>query len=132
MRFTSRFTQFGAVCISALSIALATGCGDDDSSSPDSEAPGAAGVIITIGPGSMSLGDNAFGQNPREIETGSIVTWVNNDSVAHTVTSSTGIWDSGTIPPGQSFSRMFNDEGAFPYFCELHPGMRGTIRVVTR
>ncbi len=59
------------------------------------------------------------------------MTWVNNDTVPHTATSDTGVWDSGTLNPGQSFSFTFNDAGTFPYHCAIHgaASMSGTIVV---
>lgn len=68
------------------------------------------------------------------INTGDVVTWVNNDTTAHTTTSgqpgtATGLWDSGVLAPGQSFSQTFNSSGTFPYYCTLHTSMTGAITV---
>ena len=63
------------------------------------------------------------------IASGQTVTWVNQDSMSHTVTSDTGIWDSGEIPPGGSYSRTFSSSGSFPYHCSFHPGMTGSVSV---
>jgi plastocyanin len=60
-----------------------------------------------------------------------MVTWTNNDTIVHTATSTTGVWDSGAIPPGGSFSRVFAERGSFPYFCTIHGAvaMSGTVVV---
>lgn len=68
------------------------------------------------------------------IKQGTTATWVNEDSVIHTVTSGerdneSGIFDSGNIRGGESFSYTFNDKGTFDYFCRPHLGMKGTIEV---
>ncbi len=69
------------------------------------------------------------------INAGDTVTWTNNSTVAsgipHTSTSDTGVWDSGTLNPGQSFSHTFAAAGTFPYHCDFHQniGMVGTITV---
>lgn len=74
---------------------------------------------------------------------GSMVTWTQKDAGLHTVTSGTvtqgaadvitvpdGRFDSGNLAPGQAFRHTFQEAGAFPYFCALHPAtMRGEIRV---
>jgi plastocyanin len=36
---------------------------------------------------------------------------------------------SGAISPGTSFSQTFDAAGEFPYFCEFHPNMQGSIVV---
>jgi len=71
------------------------------------------------------------------INAGDTIKWVNKTStIPHTSTSGQsctpdGKWDSGTLQPGASFSRVFNTAGTFPYFCTFHCsiGMTGTITV---
>src|SRR6516225_3945759 len=44
-----------------------------------------------------------------------------------------GIWDSGVINSGATFTHTFNTAGTFPYYCTVHGqccGMVGTVRVV--
>ena len=74
--------------------------------------------------------------DPKEItvKAGTKVTWVNNDSTSHTVTSGTrgnpsGLFDSGNIPAGGTFSFVFNTPGTYNYYCTYHPGMDGTVIV---
>jgi plastocyanin len=45
------------------------------------------------------------------------------------VTSSTGSWDSGDLPPGTSYSVTFHGTGTYQYYCKHHKGMQGTIVV---
>lgn len=40
------------------------------------------------------------------------------------------LFDSGTLTPGQSFSRSFPNQGIYEYFCRFHP-MRGRVRVIS-
>jgi len=70
-----------------------------------------------------------FAPLETSIKLGDTVTWVNEDTNIHTVTSwyhyqdEDGIththigetWDSGDIKPGQSFSRTFNQLGTYEY-----------------
>ena len=60
----------------------------------------------------------------------STVTWVNNDSVDHTVTSITGLFNSQILPPGGTYSFAFTTAGNYTYGCEFHPLMKGTIVVL--
>lgn len=66
---------------------------------------------------------------------GTTVTWINQDSVPHTVTSplpgqvtTTGAFD-GVLQPGQSYSFTFNLPGRIDYYCRYHPYMRGSVTV---
>ena len=63
------------------------------------------------------------------VPVGTTVTWTNMDAVAHTTTSDTGAWDSGTLTPGASFQHTFTSPGTFTYHCMIHPYMHGTIVV---
>ncbi len=82
-----------------------------------------------------------FGFQPADvtIKVGDSVKWTNTGSFTHTSTSGTttggarhpdGLWDSGSIPPGQTFSHTFTKAGAFPYYCTPHfTVMTGTVTV---
>ncbi len=73
-----------------------------------------------------------FSFNPPTltIKTGTKVTWVNNDSTSHTVTSDSGnLLNSSAISPGQSFSFTFTDPGTISYHCSIHTIMKGSIVV---
>jgi plastocyanin len=74
-------------------------------------------------------GSNSFSPNPVEVKVGETVTWINDDSGRHTVTSKDGTFDSGVMGKGQSFSYTFDKAGEYPYFCSPHPGMVGTVVV---
>ena len=68
------------------------------------------------------------------VPAGKTVTWLNDDSGFHTVTSgyydtSDGMFDSGHIDPEKTFSYTFEKAGNFHYFCNLHPWMEGTVIV---
>ena len=65
---------------------------------------------------------------------GTAVTWVNDDTAAHTVTSGstegiTGLFDSGLVIPEASFEYVFDEAGTYDYFCIVHPWMTGIITV---
>jgi len=79
--------------------------------------------------------DECFIPYSTEISKGSNVTWINNDSVAHTITSGSardgpdGTFDSEQIKPGETFSHVFKVTGTFGYFCTVYPWMSGVIAV---
>ena len=58
----------------------------------------------------------------------STISWTNDDSIEHTVTSDEeGLFDSGPISPGDSFDNIFDIPGKFDYHCFIHPFMTGTV-----
>jgi plastocyanin len=69
----------------------------------------------------------AFDPAEVTIPTGTAVSWINDDSVPHTATSTDGVFDSGIFDPGANFTWTFNEPGSFPYQCQLHPQMQGTV-----
>lgn len=72
----------------------------------------------------------AFVQNNITVPRGTTVTFVNcDDGVTHTSTSDNGVWDSGPLAPTSSYQRTFGTAGAFPYHCDPHPSMKGTVTV---
>ncbi len=79
--------------------------------------PAGAGNAVTIQ-------NFAFNPITTTISTGQTVTWTNMDSVPHTITSTTGVFSSGPISPGKTFSYTFNNAGTYEYSCTIHPTMQ--------
>lgn len=68
------------------------------------------------------------------IDFGNQVTWVNEDSAFHSVTSGfygepSELFDSGYLDPFESFTFDFDEKGTYDYFCTLHPWMKGQVIV---
>ena len=69
------------------------------------------------------------------ISVGDTVTWSNDDTAAHTVTSGIasegpdGIFDSSLFMAGTTFEHTFDEAGEFDYFCMVHPWMTGRVQV---
>jgi len=98
-----------------------------------------AKTTVSVAPGSSTPGCeeamNCFGPDSAKVVVGETVTWSNDDTAAHTVTSGTassgpdGEFDSGLFMAGTTFSHIFEKEGMFDYFCMVHPWMTGSISV---
>ena len=85
-----------------------------------------------IGSTIVSIHDFAFTPTQLDIRAGTKVTWVNcgsASSAAHTSTSDAGVWDSGLLAPGETYTRLFDNTGSFPFHCTPHPFMTGTVTV---
>ncbi|KAA1013242.1 copper-binding protein [Paraburkholderia panacisoli] len=63
------------------------------------------------------------------VKRGDRVEWVNKDLFAHTASSSAKAFDSGSIAPNASWSFVAGRAGSYPYLCNFHPTMRGTLNV---
>ena len=87
---------------------------------------GAQGKNMTV-----SIKNFAFNPPNITVAPGTTVTWVNNDQTAHTATATdpSGVFDSGELQPGQSYSFTFDKPGTYAYHCEIHPDMTGTVTV---
>ena len=79
--------------------------------------------------GSVTVSDFTFSPGTITINQGDTVTWVNNGPTPHSATSSSGVFDTGIFPKGQSRSHTFNEAGTFAYICTPHPFMKGTVVV---
>ena len=78
---------------------------------------------------SIQIVDFAFTPATLTVTAGDTVTWTNLDAIAHTVTSTTGAFDSGSLDQGDSFSLTFTTPGTYDYLCTPHPSMTGSIVV---
>ncbi len=67
--------------------------------------------------------------NVLTVKVGTTVTWVNEDSQAHTVTDVDFGFDSGLMSKGDTWSYTFTEVGEFEYFCAPHPWMRAKVVV---
>lgn len=60
------------------------------------------------------------------VEENTTVIWTNYDEVAHTVTGTGGLFDSGRIEQNKTFNYTFADTGTYPYGCTLNASTRRT------
>ncbi|MFB5597776.1 MAG: plastocyanin/azurin family copper-binding protein [Nitrosopumilaceae archaeon] len=90
-----------------------------------------AGVMVhpvSILEGSAEQGNPDYDPDVVKTMQGHIVEWINNDSVAHTVTSSLDFgetFDSGLLNAGEKFVLDTTDLslGEYEYMCIVHPWM---------
>ncbi len=101
-------------------------------------------AVLSACSGSQGTGSNVTIRdlrfNPPEltVNTGTTVTWTNQDQTAHTVTSdsfgstSTPAAEQFTSPPlnpGQSFHHTFDTPGTYKYHCDIHQYLKGEVVV---
>ena len=84
----------------------------------------------TTAPGNtVNIVNFTFTPGTLTVKAGTTVTWTNNDTTTHRPTSDTGVFDSGDLAPGATFSFTFNNMGTFSYHCSIHPYMTGKVIV---
>jgi plastocyanin len=91
-----------------------------------SAAGGQADITIVQNAATLTNG-LSFTPPTFTVKAGSTVTWINRDSTTHTVTSTTGLFDSGNLGSGDTFKFTFSQPGTYQYYCTIHPNMKGTI-----
>lgn len=101
---------------------------------PPQETPTPAvtpfGTPMGAGEANVEIVDMSFRPTTITVPVGTTVTW-NNMDTTHTVTSDTGLFDSGILPQRQFWSYTFTEPGTYAYHCSIHTSMTGTV-VVTQ
>lgn len=105
-----------------MAVAVIAGCKRNDYST-NSVSPGAS-----PGPNEVWMQGMSFYPASKTVSAGTTITWTNKDNYAHTVTSGTpgapdGLFNSGNINGGGSFSYKFNTAGTIKYYCIIHGAM---------
>jgi plastocyanin len=103
------------------------------------EEESAMSAKVSIPSGSSTPGceenDRCFIPSTVVIGVGGTVTWTNDDTAAHTVTSGSaengpdGMFDSSLLMAGKTFEHTFEEAGEYDYFCVVHPWMTGKVIV---
>jgi len=98
---------------------------------------------INMPTGSSSPDAPYFWQNEKtgeatgdiEIVVGDTIVWKNGDQALHAIDSGTnedgpdGVFNGGTLGPGDFYAFTFSEKGQYPYYCFLHPWMTGIVTV---
>jgi len=101
--------------------------------------PSAFAAVVSVPEGSAVPGcedtDECWFPSVVTVDVGETVTWSNDDTAAHTVTSGSaadgpdGAFDSSLFMAGTTFDVTFDEAGTFDYFCMVHPWMAGQVIV---
>lgn len=77
----------------------------------------------------------AFNPATKTISSGTTITWTNKDNTTHTATSGVpnspdGLFSSGNLNNGGTFSFKFSNTGTFKYYCLIHGSMMTATIIV--
>lgn len=124
-------SRLAAITVIALAVAA---CFSERSSGPTQTIAGCDAKLPADAFGSTVVIIKNFQFTPAAVTVarGTKVTWVNcgapgDDS--HTSSADAGQWSSQLLAPGQTFTQSFATSGSFPYHCDPHPSMHGTVTV---
>ncbi|SOE06582.1 Plastocyanin [Streptomyces sp. Ag109_G2-15] len=90
---------------------------------------GAAAAPVTGN--AVAIKNFAFSPATLKVKAGTTVTWTNQDTDAHTVTSagSGGPLHSAALATDATYSYTFTKPGTYAYLCTIHPFMTATVEV---
>jgi plastocyanin len=105
---------------------------DHEDGSDGSDDDGKVAPLGTVPPGSAEVrvvddDADAFQPGTITVDLGGQVTFVNLDDDPHTATGAG--FDTGNIDPGGQVTVTFDAPGTFPFACQYHPVMTGSIAV---
>jgi plastocyanin len=107
-----------------------TGSGATTESSAESTASEPAPSGEAARSEKVEIVEFTYQPDPVVVAVGGKVTWQNEDSAPHTASADDGSFDTGILDKGKLKSETFKEAGTYPYFCEIHPTMHGTVEVV--
>jgi plastocyanin len=141
---------FPALVVGLVAVVALAGCGKISNSYGNSNSSGggayggaaaatpmpsmsASGGAVAPATGTtVAIQNFAFTPQTLNVNVGTKVTWTNNDSTIHNVTSTDGpgidaattsMFSSGSLNAGQSFSYTFTKAGTYYYECTIHATM---------
>lgn len=106
---------------------------EEPSASPaETLMPSAAAVICekSDDPGpAVVIKDFLFDPDKTEIAVGETVVFTNEDTAPHSAVMDDRSCSTANLLKGRSEGLAFLTPGTYPYFCGVHPDMKGTIKV---
>jgi plastocyanin len=135
MRLHARLVA--AIVVAVAAVVVLAGCGSGGGmyggGSQAKSTPAAAGAGGSTAAGAVAIRNFAFAPSTLTIKVGAKVTWTNQDSSPHNVTSTDGpsvnagttaMFASANLDQGQSFSFTFTKAGTYYYECTIHRMMQ--------
>jgi plastocyanin len=100
-------------------------------SAPAAASPASAGCTESATGGEVPVAIKDFAFSPAAIQAsvGQNVSFTNSDSAPHTATLDDGSCTTSQIAQGGTDGLIFSAAGTYPFHCEVHPNMKGTITV---
>lgn len=93
--------------------------------------PSTGAAAAPVAGDAVTIKNFTFAPATLKVKVGTTVTWTNQDTDAHTVTStgSGGPLHSAALNTHATFSYTFTKPGTYAYLCTIHPFMTATVEV---
>lgn len=96
-------------------------------------SPSADAAAAPVSGDAVAIKNFAFSPATLKVKAGTKVTWTNQDTDAHTVTSAGkgGPLHSAALATHATYSYRFTKPGTYAYLCTIHPFMTATVEVTS-
>ena len=93
--------------------------------------PSTGSPAAPVAGNAVAIKNFAFSPATLKVKAGTTVTWTNQDTDAHTVTSagSGGPLHSPALATHATYSYRFTEPGTYAYLCTIHPFMTAKVEV---
>lgn len=94
-------------------------------------SPSRSAAAAPVSADAVTIKNFAFSPATLKVRAGTTVTWTNQDTDAHTVTSAGpgGPLHSPALATHGTYTHTFTQPGSYAYVCTIHPFMTGTVEV---
>jgi plastocyanin len=131
-RLISAFFLIAVLSVAACGGGTPTASVAASPSAPAVSAPatGACAPSTDAGTVQATMAQRAFTPATIKAKVGDVITWTNKDRLSHTATlDADPACTTETLANGATGSLKFTAAGKYPFHCQIHPDMLGTIEV---
>ena len=86
-------------------------------------------ALASAAPVQIDIRKFAFSPQEITIPPGTTVRWINDDETPHTIADENAGFTSPGLDTGDGYDHTFDKEGDVPYFCSVHPFMKGVVHI---
>lgn len=129
------FVAVAVAMVAAMAVGT-LGCDADNEATTTTEAPSATaadpGSPAADAPSQVTIRivDKTLMESDVVVAAGGTVRWENSDTVAHEIISpDSDVIRSPVLGQGESYTARFTAPGEYPYYCNIHNFMKGTVVV---
>ena len=112
------------IAVIILGVVITSGCTQNQQQSPQNTTNSKNTSYSTV-----TIQNFTFTPNTLTVKAGTNITWINQDSAVHDVTSDSGAFSSPDLDKDDKYTYNFTKPGEYSYYCQEHPSMKGKITV---